>query len=393
VPPRPRRDGRIFVEPYGWVTPVHSRTGQLLYYVDASGARVGDPLAGPGQGMRFQNPPTGSNGSDGRIHNEAAKYAAERARRQDPVTGVAATAAADAQLAGLNSDYAWIDGKRVKFVGIDAATGKPTYTLDNKNDPTTKQPYVLSPPSAYGALDGDQVPDGSTQFLMTQGVTTHNGQAGFGLDTFLHPGMWAGKNFMTVANGLTWLANLSIKDTPAYQAMVDKLHNAGYLTDEAYSRSGGGYSQTVAAAFAIAARDVSVLNGQGGTGANITLDMFLGQRASGNTALGGNQRQKVNRSYVDPESIKASARSEAENVLGRQLSDAEEAQLVGHFRSLEDAAFDAQDAAGPNGGARYTTPGDGQIAAFVDGPEHEQEAANFAAGQYGMALKRLVGLN
>lgn len=403
---RPDSKGRIFVQPYGWVTPVRSRSGQILYYLDANGARVGDPLAGPGSGGAtsystvHDGSPSGIGGVRDvrrygtRDEDTAKRIAADRAKRQDPVTGVqgSQTQALDA----VNQGYAWIDGKRFRQVGVDAETGFPTYTLDGKGDPTDDgKPYVLSPPTAYLALDGDSVPDGSTQFLMGIGPRRDaNNVTHLGISNIFHLDTFGGQNYMTIANGLTWLANLSSKDKSAYQALVTKLHDAHYLSD-AELAGAGGYNQDVALAFAKAARDTAVLNGQGGDNAFLTLDAFLSQTAAGNAALAAAADQAayvpVQRDYTDPEEVKAAAHTAAEQTLGRRLTPAEEAELVGHFRSLENGMFDQVDAAGRQGQkGTFTRPSEaGQVSAFLDSGDLDQESANWRAAQYGNAIKDL----
>lgn len=306
--------------------------------------------------------------------------------------------AEQAQLASLNQDVAWLDGKRIRFVGFDPDSGAPTYTLNNAGNPAEGgTPYQLTKPTAYGALEAGDLADQNTRFVMSRGMqmfTPGTQPTGQGWDTT--NGAYArttGTNYMTIGSSLTWLAALSLKDPETYKAMVDKLHKASYLTDAQYAATGGGYSSIVGAAFARAGSDVSVVNGQGST---LSLPEYLDQRSAGNDALAADgsstKYTPVERKYTDPEDIKANAKTVAEQTLGRQLTDAEEAQLTGHFHSLEDAAYDMIDRA-KGKSYRVTPPGQGQIDAYVDGPAHEQEAADYRAAGYGLMLKQLFGLN
>lgn len=403
----PDHKGRIFVEPYGWVLPVRNQAGEILYYTDESGQRVGNPLAGPGSGgigqyvTRTVDTTFGKRTQRDYQDNSAdaaRRRAKARAERQDPETGVEAKARDKAAINKYNKGYAWLDGKRLKITG-QAENGDLTYALDGKEQ---ENPY--KPPTAYGALEGGELPDGGTQFLMSVGPRTNGSDptrwdaANGNLASMLMPEKLGASNYMTIANGLQWLVALSAKDPELYQLTVDKLHNAGYLSDANYASAGGGWSQDVGMAFALAARDVAVVNNQGGAnGAATTLDTLLADKAGASEKAKQAARaaayQPTDRKYTDPEDIKAAARSEAEQTLGRRLTDAEEAQLVGHFRSLEDAKYDAMDSAGKSGkSARYTDPGQGQIASFVEDGAHEQEAANFRAAGYGQMIMNLFGV-
>jgi len=351
-------------------------------------------------GRRQLNPKTGKTSTEDRLDAPARKKAADDAKAAQQATTAR-------EVEALNQNVAWIDGKRVRFVGFDE-NGSPTYTLNNAGNPNENgAPYVLSKPTAYGALEAGELADQNTRFVMANGTQMYgDGSTGARHQTsnpnWDNTNTWnrveqqytraTGTNYMTIGNGLTWLANLSMRDKDAYAAMLDKLHRAGYLTDAQFAAAGGAYSALAGMAFAKAATDLSVLNGQGAT---TSLQEFLDQRASANDANAEASTAAaytpVARTYTDPEDLKKAAKSTAEQVLGRQLNDDEEAQLVGHFRSLEDAAYNQMDAAQ---GKSYhvTPPGMGQVDAFVDGPGHAQEAANYRAAEYGLALKHLFGL-
>jgi hypothetical protein len=287
--------------------------------------------------------------------------------------------------------HAWVDGQYVTLV-------------EDKNGNLTAAPVgggastTLARPTAFSALDASQI-DESTPFLMshyqfgtpqTPGAVTGKPSTGGMFSNLLHSLSTGGQGMMTIGSGVAWLANLSTKDQGAYQAMLDKLHSAGYLNDSDYAEANGHWSTAAGNAFLLAARDVAVVNTTEG-GQNTTLDEFLGSKAGAAGRAKANAYTPVERSYTDPTAIKAAARSAAEDLLGRQLTPDEEARLTGHFRGLEDTAFDQVDAAGRQGqGAAYTPPNaSGQIDAFINDDAHSQEAANWRVAQYGQALKDL----
>lgn len=276
----------------------------------------------------------------------------------------------------------WVDGKLV----VVTKNSDGTYTSKPADKPSA-DPSPYGVPTAFDALDGQSV-DPAAPFFMGYVTRSQTGGSATGMPA---PGTVT-RNMMTVGASAAWLAELSTKDPGAYQAMLDKLHSAAYLSDADYAAAAGHWSAQAGQAFALAARDTAVVNTTV-QGHFTTLAQFLDSKQGALDAAKAGSYTPTARSYTDPEDIKASAKTEAEKVLGRHLTSDEEAQLVSHYRSLEDAAFDQIDAAQGKGGARYTPPGVGQIGAYVSGPEHEQEAANFRAAGYGMALKRLVGLN
>lgn len=299
--------------------------------------------------------------------------------------------------AAQKNTFAWVDGQRMMVTGSDTdANGQVTLHLSVGNK---QQDYAV--PSAYDALDSSP-PDPNVQFLMSIGLPTNsqNQTRPLSLANVLHPGTFGSSNYMTIGNGLTWLASLSAKDPHAYQAMIDKLHAARYLTDAQYAAAAGGYTSEAAQGFAFAARDVAVLNGNGGTiGAATTLDEFLSQKASAasasDAAATAQAYQPVTRKYTDPEAVKAAAKTQAQQLLGRLLTPEEESALVGHFHSLEDGMYNQVDAIGRSGagGGSVTAPdAGGQIDEFLDSGAREQEQANYRAAQYGSALRRLFGV-
>lgn len=372
-----RSDGKIFVDPYGWVTPVRDRNNQVLYYIDSTGSRVGDPLAGPGRGERVSA-------------TEAQRRANERKERQDTAPE---RAAADRLAASQTNQFAWVDGKRARIVSVN-----PDGSVNISYDGGEAQKYA--PPTAFDALDSASI-EPSTQFVMSNGTwrgadgtTTRTTKPG-GFTTADAAdrtfGNQVGQNRMTIESGVAWLANLSVKDPAAYDEMIDKLRGAGYLSDAEAQAARGGFSTTVAGAFAVAARDVAVVNGQP-DGANITLAQFLDRKSGANQDAEAEAYVPVDRTFTDPAALAATARSAAQTLLGRSLSAAEEQQFLGHFRGLENGVFDQMDAAGrAKGSATVTTPSaGGQAEAFTRDPKFDAERGQQLIGSYVDSLSRLL---
>lgn len=355
------KQGQVWMPPYGWVQPVKDQRGNLLYYSDpVTGQRLNPGNVGPGSGQMHDTA------------SGAAKAADERTKRQTESTRQATVAA---------GEQAWIDGHLVSVVRN--ADGSMVITPVEGGES-----QKIGAPSTFDALDGTAV-DEKAQFLM--GMRVGTGQPVTFGNLFSQLGA-VNKNIMTIRTGVAWLAELSTKDPGAYQAMLDKLHNAGYLADADYSAAAGHWSSAAGTAFAKAARDVSVVNtttdGQN-TDINTFLDSKKDALANGKSAA----YTPVDRTYTDPEYIKGAAKSAAEDALGRQLTPDEEAKLTARFHGLEDKKFDAIDATRGQGGASVTSPEvSGQVDAFVSGGEHEQEAANYRAAKYGLVLKQMFGL-
>lgn len=391
VPPGAPRGSR-FVEPYGLVTPVRNQRGDVLYYVDSSGSRIGE-------GAALQGPGTGQKNKYGAPERTSSRSVADRARE---VAEQQAKATADHQLSAANQaqGYVWLNGKRMRITSM-GADGSITVSVDGEKD----QPYPRL--SAFDALDRQGELDGNLAYVMSLGTqrgadnTTTMTQRPDGFTSAdaadRQYNSQVGKNLMSVRNGIQWLANLSTKDPEAYTAMVDKLHDAGYLNDGDYAVAGGGWSSAVADGFARAARDTAVVNSTT-NGESTTLDQLLGQKATANKALQdklkADQFQPVDRTYTDPTYLVGAAKSAAEAALGRLLTKDEEAKLTAHFRGLETSKFDQIDAAHKAGaGATITDPNpSGQIDDFLNSGELEQEQANFRTAGYGDALRKLVGL-
>lgn len=248
-------------------------------------------------------------------------------------------------------------------------------------------PIPTAPPSAFDALDGASI-DPASPYVVTPGAARPPGVIG----------PVAPREMMTIQTGVQWFANLSTADPEAYNVMLDKLLSAGYITRAEHTAAKGHWSAAAGQAFALAARDVAVVNTTP-DGADVSLTKWLDSKQGTLEALeaeggsGGGKYEPIDRQYTDPEALAASSEGAAESALGRKLSDAEEAELTGRFRGLEDQMYDTIDAAAGNGGAVITQPNaGGQIDAYLDSGPREQEQANWATAGYGQALLTLFGV-
>lgn len=362
--------GQVLLPGYGYARPVKDRKGNVLYYADPiTGERINaGRSSGPGLGQTHDTA------------HEARQAVNARTKRQDATTGEYPDDTAEEPRPGER--YVWIDGHQATVVIQKNGSWAVKYTDG------TKDKKVI-PPSAFGALDEI---DPSAPFVMSnyrlgntsKPTTLGNifGNIGEKVDN-------GGRNLMTIEGGLAWLSSLSIKDQPAYQAMLQKLVDAGYLSNDDRLQAGGTWSTAVGSAFSKAAMELAVVNASPG-GDSTTLDDWLQQKITGGAGASATAYKPVERSYTDPEDLKAAAITTAQQTLGRRLTAAEEQELVSHFRGLEDAMYNAQDAAGRQGqNGTYTRPGSGEVDAFVDSGPREQEGANFRTAQYGEALKQL----
>lgn len=380
--------------------PVRDNSGKVAYWVDPSGRKLENGTGNQPKGYHPSDPVSVTNSAG------AVKNAADKAKRDADAKAAAAakakgSAAASAQqkaaVDSANQGYVWLDGHRVKVTAIGTDQfGNKQFTFATDADGYKKtQNYAL--PTAYAALDNvGSTPAASTQFLMSETsgpqVMGPFNPDGTGLQH-------TGRNMMTIGNALQWLANLSVKDPNSYSAMVDKLHQSGYLSDSNYVSAAGHYSQDVADAFARAASDTAVLNSTDGksAGYHMTLTQLLDSKAGAMADAQKKARaanyQPVQRTFTDPTEIKATAKSAAQAAIGRDLTPEEEAKLEAHVKGLQSANYDAIDSAGRNGDNATITDVSvpGQAQGFLD-TQDAQEEANFRSAGYGSALRNLFGL-
>jgi hypothetical protein len=347
VDPKTLADAQKAAQRSGVPQPVKSRSGKVLYYVDHNGAVVPKATAEDAR----QRAGAATSG-DSRALNKSGGLTTPAERK---VLGDAAKPSNTADSHGMQQ--VWIDGHLMWVQSNVDENGHVTWTARPPGQPDAKGD-AHNLPTAFDAIDNANL-DPTAPFLMGYtiggGATPRPGATDSQVSGTQSGARQAiSKNMQTVGGSVSWLAALSTKDEGAYQLMLKKLNDAGYLSDADLATAGGKWSAAAGQAMVLAARDTAVVNTTA-NGSGTTLDQFLASKSGVNAASKAKAFTPVDRSYTDPESIKASAKSEAEQVLGRQLTPEEEAQLVGHFRSLEDAAFDAQDAAHKRGkAASYT---------------------------------------
>lgn len=205
---------------------------------------------------------------------------------------------------------------------------------------------------------------------------------------------------MTVANGLAWLRDLASTDKEAYNSWVVKLYDGGYL-EESELRFNQ-YTSVVAQAFAEAAHDTAIVNQSVGTGGSITSmgDMLQGLAdGAAEAGLNGSGPTVVPRidQQLDEATLKDTIRSTSRNLLGRALTDAEEASLVSRYRGVEaqwnDQSYAADVARSTGGTATQTSaPDAGVIAQGGINDTLGTERAAQQLGGYAGVLMNMVGL-
>lgn len=401
----------------GLPQPVRSRAGAVVYYVDYSGAVVPAVIAQDTIQRHEQSVKAAQDaarhvghdlyGKEVPLHTDGTVFTP--AEQQQLTASQQQAAAANQQMG-----YVWVDGKPMKVTAVNKDGSYNVTIGKSKSQPLSDLPLGTS---AFGALDagGNSSLDPTTRFTMAYGsadiFTGGTNQNNLGtLPNYgthspgaLNPAS-AGEfdastrqvgnstNMMTVGSGLTWLVNLALKDPASYQALLSKLHDATYLSDADYARATGGYDSAAGQAFARAAIDTAVINGQP-DGLHVSLFDLLDQKATAAKAATANAYKPVERDYADPAAIEGAARSQAQSDLGRDLTAAEVQQLVGHFHGLQDQEYDQVDAAGRAGtNAKVTTPNvAGQVDTFIHDGANAQEAASWHVAQYGQALHALFG--
>lgn len=211
---------------------------------------------------------------------------------------------------------------------------------------------------------------------------------------------------MTVAAGLEWLRNLSVTNKEQYNAWVVKLYDAGYLT-ESEVRFNVLTSQ-VAQAFVDAAHDTASVNASAGTGGSITTlgdnlqSLADGAAESGFGPGGSSGRDNTPPPRIDQQldddTLRKTIKDTSRSLLGRALTDAEEASLVSRFRSVESQWNDsryAADVASANGGTATvtTTPNAAVLAEKgIDETLGTERAAQMLGGYAGV-LRAMTGMD
>lgn len=249
------------------------------------------------------------------------------------------------------------------------------------------------PASKYGQIlySGLDLPDEWAATPFTMGVQTSPVTDGLG-----NPATRTDLVQMTVAAGLEWFRNLAVTSKEQYNSWVVKLYDAGYLTENELRFNA--YTSVVAQAFVEAAHDTASVNASDSAGRVVTLGDNLDNLAAGAQEMGGDgsggsgATPRVDQT-LDETTLKDSIRSTSRNLLGRALSDDEEADLVGRFRTAESAWNDATWNARVNGGTTTTAPDPDAISKDqIDNGELGAERAAQQLGGYAGVLMNMVGL-
>jgi hypothetical protein len=144
----------------------------------------------------------------------------------------------------------------------------------------------------------------------------------------------------TVAGGLQAFQNLAGSNVDDYNATVVLLWDAGLIDGDLADAGLGNYTPQAGSALAKAMATVSQMNNAGNP---ITLTEYLESLKKSRQELldQENQKKRTPRVYTDPEELKQTAKSAAQQLLGRELSADEEKQFLSKFRGLEDSAYGA----------------------------------------------------
>lgn len=317
--------------------------------------------------------------------------------------------AAASQVANSAQGYVWVNGQRMRVTSVNPDGSPKTLAYDNSAvDPKTGKPTgkLSQVSTVFNALNLTDIPNASAQFLMSVGMQrdAQGNQVLSPLDATNGLIAKNGHNMMTIDNGLEWFANLAVKNPDAYKAMVDQLRDSGYVPK---GTNDAAFNSDAAHGFALAARDLAIVNGRPG-GTDVTLDQFLGQskaakedtRAQAEAAYQG-----VNRQFTDPAALASQAKQAAQTALGRALSPDEEKKFEAAFHGKESGMYDAIDASGraqagaaavgeSAAGATFTRPdASGEADQYVTStPQLAQEHAGVLMGSYAQVLQKMVGL-
>lgn len=159
--------------------------------------------------------------------------------------------------------------------------------------------------------------------------------------------------YMSLQDGLSWFARLSVTDKDAYNSLVGQLNHAGYFASQTGNMNYlpanqlplNTYSRNAGQALVEAMQDLSVaqMNGESSDMAS-----WLQKRSQGyeDYVKSGAGYNPVNRSYQDPATLAASAKNAAQSAIGRNLTPAEEAKFESAFHGKENAAYNEMDAYG-----------------------------------------------
>jgi hypothetical protein len=230
---------------------------------------------------------------------------------------------------------------------------------------------------------------------------------------------------MTLGGALAWLKDLAATDAEGYNSLVVQLVRAGYL--DAGAARFGAYTRQTGQAFLNAALDLASVNSSQKRSPSSTTTLFdyLDQLGTGNdaagedrTGTGGGSRRSGSGSgaaalnlppdrtdqFSDPSNVRATADDAAHAILGRGLSEAEEAVFLDSFHRLEQAwndqlysnqlaDYNYQTSGGPTPTLTQPAHPDlGTAAQNFVSSQYEQEAGTQRLGSLIGVLRNSVGL-
>lgn len=207
---------------------------------------------------------------------------------------------------------------------------------------------------------------------------------------------------MTIGAGLDWFRDLAIHDRDKYNSLVYSLYSAGYLSEGEVRFNS--FTSTAGQAFAEAAWDVYSINKTSKGGQVTTLfnhldalaqgmaDSGLGPGSGSGSGGAGAEPPKRTDVWTDEATLKANGRQAAQSLLGRSLTDAEEASFLSTFKEREKAYNDEAWNAQLNGGSVTNRPSPDAAAQQFVGSHMEQEKAGQDMGSYMGVLRNMMGL-
>lgn len=198
-------------------------------------------------------------------------------------------------------------------------------------------------PNGYAPMAVDPTTLGNRMDDRRQAINASRGQDPLA-------GQTSATNYMTIADGIQKIVNMSVGDKDAYNEMVVQLNKAGYFASQSGNMNYvptnqlplNTYSRNTGLAAVEAMQDLSVAQAAGYQG---DFKQWLTDRSQGyeDYVKSGAGYNPVNRSYQDPATLAASAKSAAQQAIGRNLTPAEEAKFEAAFHGKENTAYNEID--------------------------------------------------
>lgn len=395
-------EGQVYTGSMGWVTPgkspvipVHDpRSGQLIGYRDFAGQAVNE------KGQRLDKLAKDEAEAEAKAKREknAAKAQSEyrRQAQESRKVGPLTVDGVDIKPFGWTVTGGNVDGDKVtdengndishtmrgQIAAQQAAASALFSGLNLADIPDGKEQFTMSKGTPLDPVTGDPRKPKPDSDMDSLGARAHRASASKQPST----------NMMTIEGGVRWLRRLSVKDAGAYNQMVILLRNAGYLTGKDEQLPLNGWNAEVGKAFAYAAHDLA---GAAKEGEERDMTTWLTEKGKtfAESMAEEDAYQPVQRTYADPAELASTARSAAEELLGRALTPDEEKRFQARFRGLESTQYDAIDAAGrAKTSATVINPSTGGEAdAFLRSPEFDKDRTKQLTGNYMDALMNMLG--